>query len=261
MLYGKTIVITGVSSGIGASCAGLAASLGADVIGIDRGTAPSGLAAFVKADLGTPDGVRAVLPRLPPRVDALCNVAGVSGKDGAVVTLAINFYGLRTLSEALAPRVREGGAVVNVASIAGFGWRANLNRAISMVSIEGFPDVGAVVANHQVKDGEGYPVSKELLLLWTHRAAHQALFKDRGIRVNAVSPGPVETPILGEFRAVFGDARVDSDIGRVGRSGTPSDIAPAILFLCSDGARWINGANLPADGGLEASVNAEALQF
>jgi NAD(P)-dependent dehydrogenase (short-subunit alcohol dehydrogenase family) len=60
---------------------------------------------------------------------------------------------------------------------------------------------------------------------------------------------------------VLGDARVDSDIGRVGRAGTAADIAPAILFLCSDGARWINGVNLPVDGGLEASVTAEAMGF
>ena len=60
---------------------------------------------------------------------------------------------------------------------------------------------------------------------------------------------------------MLGDARVDSDIARVGRAGTPAYIAPAILFLCSDGARWMNGANLPVDGGLEASVCAEALGF
>jgi NAD(P)-dependent dehydrogenase (short-subunit alcohol dehydrogenase family) len=60
---------------------------------------------------------------------------------------------------------------------------------------------------------------------------------------------------------VLGDARVDSDISRVGRAGRSADIAPAILFLCSDGARWINGANLPVDGGLEASVNGEILGF
>jgi NAD(P)-dependent dehydrogenase (short-subunit alcohol dehydrogenase family) len=121
--------------------------------------------------------------------------------------------------------------------------------------------VKAIVADHQIQDAESYPVSKEALLVWTHRAAHYELFKARGIRVNAVSPGPVVTPILGEFRAVLGDERVDSDIARVGRPGTPADIAPVILFLCSDGARWINGANVPADGGLEASVNAEVLRF
>jgi NAD(P)-dependent dehydrogenase (short-subunit alcohol dehydrogenase family) len=64
-----------------------------------------------------------------------------------------------------------------------------------------------------------------------------------------------------EFRAVLGNERVDSDISRVGRAGTSPDIAPAIVFLCSDGARWINGANLPVDGGLEASINAEVLGF
>ena len=110
-------------------------------------------------------------------------------------------------------------------------------------------------------EGEAYPLSKELLLLWTMRAAHSPPFRGRAIRVNAVSPGPVTTPILKEFRQIFGDPRVDDDIARVGRAGSPSDIAPAALFLCSDGARWINGANLPVDGGLEASVNASVHGF
>jgi NAD(P)-dependent dehydrogenase (short-subunit alcohol dehydrogenase family) len=261
MLFGKTLLITGVASGIGARTAELAGQLGAEVIGIDMREPKVPVAGFVKADLSSKAGIDALVAQLPKRFDALCNVAGLSGTTGAVQTLSVNFYGLRTLSEAIAPRIREGGAIVNVASIAGFGWRANLNRAISMVSVEGFPDVEKIVADHHVKNEESYPVSKELLLLWTFRAAHLPLFKARGIRVNAVSPGPVETPILTQFRAVLGDARVNSDIDRVGRAGTAGDIAPAILFLCSDGARWVNGINLPADGGLEASINAEVLGF
>jgi len=261
MLFGKTILITGVASGIGARTAELAGQLGADVIGVDvRG--PAGpVGNFVKADISSKAGVDDLVAQLPQRMDALCNVAGLSGNTGAVSTLAVNFYGLRALSEAVAPKLRDGGAIVNVASIAGFGWRANLNRAASMIGIEGFPDVAKVVADHAVKNEEGYPVSKELLLLWTFRAAHQEQFRSRGIRVNAVSPGPVETPILKQFRSVLGDARVDSDIARVGRAGTSGDIAPVVLFLCSDGARWVNGANVPVDGGLEASINAEVLGF
>lgn len=261
MLFGKTILITGVASGIGARAAELAGQLGADVIGVDLREPAGHQGVFVKADISSKVGVDDLVSQLPQRIDALCNVAGLSGNTGAAATLAVNFYGLRALSEALAPKLREGGAIVNVASIAGFGWRANLNRAASMIGVEGFPDVARVIADHAVKDEEGYPVSKELLLLWTFRAAHQELFKNRGIRVNAVSPGPVETPILKQFRTVLGDARVDSDIARVGRAGTSGDIAPAVLFLCSDGARWINGANLPVDGGLEASINAEVLGF
>ena len=261
MLFGKTIVITGVASGIGARTAELAAQLGADVIGIDLRAPAQTLAGFLEADLSSPAAIAGAAARLPPRIDALCNVAGVSGAGGIVTTLAVNFYGLRALTEAAAPRLREGGAVVNVASIAGFGWRANLARARAMVGATGFPDIAALAGAHGAGDAIGYPLSKELLLLWTFQAAHQPLFKSRGIRVNAVSPGPVETPILAQFRAVLGDARVDSDISRVGRAGTAGDIAPAIAFLCSDGARWINGANLAADGGLEASVSAEVLGF
>jgi NAD(P)-dependent dehydrogenase (short-subunit alcohol dehydrogenase family) len=198
---------------------------------------------------------------LPQRFDALCNVAGVSGRIGAARTLAINFYGLRELTQGLAPRLREGGAVVNVASIAGYGWRANLERAKAFVSAPGFPDLAKLIETHKVPSLEAYPLSKELLLLWTMRAAHEPLFKNRGVRVNAVSPGPVVTPILKEFRQIFGDPRVDDDIARVGRAGSAPDIAPATLFLCSDAARWINGANLPVDGGLEASINATVLGF
>ncbi len=260
-LLGKTIVVTGVASGIGQRTAELAGQLGADVIGIDLREPATPAGTFVKGDISSPAGVDRLVAQLPGRIDALCNVAGLSGKVGAVPTLSVNFYGLRALSEGMAPKIREGGAIVNVASIAGFGWRANLNRAASMVGIEGFPDVAKVAAEHAIKDEECYPVSKELLLLWTFRAAHQALFKQRGIRVNAVSPGPVETPILSQFREVLGDARVDDDIARVGRAGTSADIAPVILFLCSDAARWVNGTNIAADGGLEASINAQVLGF
>ena len=261
MLFGKTILVTGVSSGIGARTAELAGQMGADVIGVDLRKPPAAIGAFIEADLSSQEAVEALVARLPGRIDALANVAGVSGNTGAAKTLAVNFYGLRALTEALAPRLREGGAVVNVASIAGFGWRANLQRARDLAGVQGFPDVSALVREFGIGDEIGYPVSKEALLLWTFRAAHLPVFRARGIRVNAVSPGPVETPILREFREVLGDARVESDIARVGRAGTAPDIAPAILFLCSDGARWINGVNLPVDGGLEASVAAEMMGF
>ena len=261
MLFGKRIVVTGIASGIGARIGQLALSLGADVIGLDVNAPAFPLGDFVKVNVASPDEIAAIVRTLPNQVDALCNVAGVSGISGAQKTLAINFYGLRALTEALAPRLREGGAVVNVASIAGYGWRANLERAKAFVSAPGFPDIAGLLRAHNVEDVEGYPLSKELLLLWTMQAAHQPRFKGRGIRVNAISPGPVTTPILGEFRTVFGDPRVDEDIARVGRAGSAPDIAPPALFLCSDGAGWINGVNLPVDGGLEASINATVIGF
>ncbi len=261
MLTGTTILITGVASGIGLRAAELAMHMGADVFGVDVKAAPRFAGAFLQADLSDPSNIQDLPTRLPHGIDALLNVAGLSGTLGAAKTLGVNFYGLRALSEAMAPRIRQGGAVVYVASIAGFGWRANLERAKGLAGVQGFPDVAAVCAEFGIPDEAGYPISKEVLLLWTLRAAHAPLFKSRGIRVNAVSPGPVETPILTEFRAVLGNERVNSDIDRVGRAGTAADVAPVVLFVASDMARWINGANIPVDGGLEASVLASAMDF
>ena len=261
MLLGKIIAVTGAASGIGARTADVCASLGADVIAIDRNEPAARYAGFIKGDISNQAGVDAIVDKLPVRVDALCNVAGLSGAPGIAPTVAVNFYGLRALSAGAADRIRDGGAVVNVASIAGYGWRANLDRAKAMVAVPGFPDVTKVIAEHKVPDGYGYPLSKELLLLWTQIAAHEPHFKSRRIRVVSVSPGPVETPILKEFRQVLGDQRVDSDIAPVGRAGTPGDIAPVVAFLCSDGARWISGTNIAVDGGLEAAINAQVLGF
>jgi hypothetical protein len=85
------------------------------------------------------------------------------------------FYGLRALSETVAGRIREGGANVNAASFAGFGWRANLERAKNLVGVQGFPDVTTLVSEFGIKDSEGYPISKEALLLWTPFAPRTSL--------------------------------------------------------------------------------------
>src|SRR5436190_411554 len=150
MIFGKTIVITGVSSGIGQRTAELAAHMGADVIGIDVNAPAVEVGRFICGDISSPAGVFALVAQLPSRVDALCNVAGLSGKAGSAPTLAVNFFGLRALSEAMAPKIREGGSIVNAASIAGFGWRGHINRLASIVSIEGFPDVAKVVAENGI---------------------------------------------------------------------------------------------------------------
>ena len=100
MLLGKTIVVTGIASGIGARIGELAVALGADVIGVDVKPPATPIGAFIQADLSSAAAIEALAESLPGRFDALCNVAGVSGVGGAAKTLAINFYGLRALSEA-----------------------------------------------------------------------------------------------------------------------------------------------------------------
>lgn len=261
MLLGKNIVVTGTASGIGQRTAELASAMGATVFSVDRNVPDRPVGHFVQADLSTEKGVSDLIAALPSGIDALANVAGLSGTPGRVLTIAVNFLGLRALSLGLAPKMNQYGSVINVASIAGFGWRGQVERTKKAVSVKGFPDAEKFCDDHNIQNETAYPDSKELLLMWTYQAAHDPVFKDRDIRVNAVSPGPVDTPILKQFREVLGDDRVNSDIDRVGRAGTSDDIAPSILFLASDAARWINGTNIACDGGLEASVMAEVMEF
>ena len=82
MLIGKTLVITGISSGIGARVGELAVALGADIVGVDVNRPAKPIDAFIQADVGSSQGVEEIVQSLPRRIDALCNVAGVSGLIG-----------------------------------------------------------------------------------------------------------------------------------------------------------------------------------
>jgi NAD(P)-dependent dehydrogenase (short-subunit alcohol dehydrogenase family) len=203
MLFGKQLIVTGVASGIGKRTAELAQSLGAYVVGIDASPLSSSVGTFIQGDLSNEAGIKDIVAKLPTRVDALLAIAGVSGTGGAEKTLHVNFYGIRAMAELMAPRIREGGSVVSIASFAGYGWRSNVERTRKLVEEKGFPSVDRL-EELGVPNELGYPISKEALIMWTQKACHQPLFRSRGIRINAVSPGPVETPILLQFRQVLG---------------------------------------------------------
>ena len=101
-----------------------------------------------------------------------------------------------------------------------------------------------------------YNFSKEAVIVWT--MANSQRWWPRGIRLNSVSPGVIETPILTDFRESMGDDAIDWAIKAMGRVGKPSDIAPAIVFLASRATPWINGTNLIVDGGLMGAVTGGA---
>ena len=76
--------------------------------------------------------------------------------------------------------------------------------------------------------------------------------------MNCISPGPVDTPILPDFLATLG-ARAEEDRKVMDRPGLPEDIAPVIVFMCSEGSGWIRGANIPVDGGM--FIHSQCEQF
>ncbi|WP_027487506.1 coniferyl-alcohol dehydrogenase [Allorhizobium undicola] len=251
-LQGKTIVVTGVSSGIGGEVARLARFYGANVIGIDRNDALLTLDGFVKMDLGDPTLIDRELPKLPSRIDALVNAAGVPGTADRDLVARVNYLGLRHLTEALMERMPKGGSIVNIASILGGEWQKRLEQHKALAATAGFAEGQAWLRQNPVAQESCYQYFKEALIVWTMKRGYE-LFMDNDIRMNSVAPGPVLTPILGDFVTMLGEERVQKDAAKMKRPALADEIAGPVLFLCSDHARWVAGINLPIDGAL-ASV-------
>ena len=250
--HGKTIVITGSSSGIGAETARLLRQQGARVIGVDRNDPMITLDGFVRADLSEPSAIDAAVAQLPDRIDALCNIAGVPGTANADLVARVNYLGLRHLCQRVLERLPEGGAIVNIASILGAEWPQRLAQHKALAETAGFEDGLAWLAGQPVPQETCYQYFKEALIVWTVTQS-QKWFLEKGVRMNCVAPGPVFTPILGDFVAMLGEERVQKDAHRMKRPALADEIAPVVAFLCSDASRWISGVNLPVDGGLAST--------
>lgn len=251
-LHGKTIVVTGIGSGIGAETARCLRAAGARVIGVDRQDPQITLDGFVKADLSEQVAIDEAVKHLPTQVDALANVAGVPGTAPVDLVARVNYLGLRHLTLRLVERMGAGGAVVNVASILGAEWPQRLAQHRALAEVAGFEAGLGWIAKHPVPQASCYQYFKEALIVWTLTQS-QKLFLGRGVRMNCVAPGPVFTPILGDFVSMLGPERVQADAHRIKRPALADEIAPVIAFLCADESRWISGANVPVDGGLAST--------
>jgi NAD(P)-dependent dehydrogenase (short-subunit alcohol dehydrogenase family) len=248
---GKTIVITGVSSGIGSDTAKLLRLQGARVIGVDRNDPMLTLDGFVKADLSTPAAIDAAIAQLPARIDALCNIAGVPGTSPVDLVAKVNYLGLRHLTLGLLDRM-AGGSVVNISSILGAEWAARLELHRTLGQTSSFAEGQAWLAKNPVAQETCYQYFKEALIVWTYTQS-QKLFLERNVRMNCVAPGPVFTPILGDFVQMLGNERVEKDAHRMKRPAFSDEVASVIAFMCSDASRWVSGINLPVDGGLAST--------
>jgi NAD(P)-dependent dehydrogenase (short-subunit alcohol dehydrogenase family) len=206
----------------------------------------------VKVDLGDRDAIDGAVRQLPQKIDALANVAGVPGTAPADVVARVNYLGLRHLTHALLDRMGEGGAIVNIASILGAGWPQRLELHRQLAATGSFEEGAQWLRDHPVPQDSCYQYFKEALIVWTYTQS-QAFFMQRGVRMNCVAPGPVFTPILGDFVSMLGQERVQKDAHRMKRPAFSDEVASVIAFLCDDASRWVSGISLPVDGGLAST--------
>ena len=255
LVKGKRIVVTGSSSGIGWETAKFLTNQGAEVLGIDVTKNFDHVEEFYRADLGDRRTIEALVDALPSGIDGLVNNAGLPPTRPAEQLLAVNLVGLKHLTYQLISKLNDNASIVNVASLAGHGWPQSVD-AIKAADKLDFDNIAAFVDRWKVGDegGRSYFFSKEALLAWTFR--NRWTWRDRGIRMNVIRPGPVDTPILGDFLKTLG-ARAEEDRKTMDRAGKPSDIAPVIAFLLSDMTHWIRGSNIPTDGGMSSNLLCE----
>lgn len=248
---GKRYVVTGAASGIGHSVAEQLLAAGAEVISLDRNTPTAAVTRHIDVDLANPRSIDAALEQLDGAFDGLMNVAGIPGTAPADLVLAVNSLAVRHLTEAFFERLAPGGTVTIVSSTAGFGWPARLDTIRDLLATDTFEE-GAAWFKANPQQGNAYNYSKEVTTVYTMSMG--LAMAQMGFRINAVLPGPVETPILVDFEETMGKDTLDGVKELLGRHATPDDIAYAVVFLASDAAGWINGHALVVDGGITGAV-------
>ena len=250
----KRVLVVGGATGMGAAAAELALDAGAEVVVMDYAEVKLAGAKAIHVNLAEKDSIDKAVDECGGPVHALMACAGVA--DGTPGIEKINFAGHRHLIERMlgGDMLPRGASIGFISSAAGLGWEASWDLVKEYLDTPDFDSAAAWAQEHGWAD---YFHSKQAICGYVAREAFH-LLRDYGIRINAICPGPTDTPLAqanAEMWLGFGaDFREEVGI----QASTPLEQAHALVFLCSDAAAAISGQTLISDVGYIASGITES---
>ena len=245
---GKRVVVVGGATGMGAATAELALDAGAEVVVMDYATVTTPGVTAIHLNLADRVSIDAAVDECGGRVDALFACAGVA--DGTPGIERINFIGHRHLIDRMLAKdmLPRGSAIGFISSAAGLGWEANLPQLLELLATPDFDTAVRWVEEHGKAD---YMSMKQAICAYVGHEAISLL--RRGIRINAICPGPTDTPLAQANKETwlgFGtDYRADTGV----EPSTPLEQAYPLVFLCSRAAAAVTGITLVSDAGYMSS--------
>jgi NAD(P)-dependent dehydrogenase (short-subunit alcohol dehydrogenase family) len=245
---GKRALVVGGATGMGAGAAQVVQEAGADVVVMDYAEVTQPGVKAVHVNLAERESVDSALGELDGTIDALFSCAGVA--DGTPGIERINFIGHRYLIDRLLERdmIPRGGAIGMISSAAGLGWEANLDELKELLAVSEWDAAVEWVQQHNKAD---YMSMKQAMCAYVASQAYSML--KRGIRINAICPGPTDTPLAQANAEVWLGFAADyrADVGV--EAHTALEQAYVLVFLCSDAAAAVNGQTIISDAGYLAS--------
>jgi len=252
---GKRALVVGGATGMGAATAKLVQELGAEVVVMDFAEVTLPGVKAINLDLREKASIEAALDECGGPVHALFGCAGAA--DGTPGIEKINFIGHRHLIDKAIEKgmLPSGSAIGMISSTAGLAWQQNLSVVLDYLATPDFDSAVAWIDQHaadpESPGNADYMWSKQALCGYVASQAYPML--KRGIRINAIMPGPTDTPLARaneELWLGFGtDYRDETGI----KASTPEEQAGPLAFLCSDAAVYCNGQTLITDAGYVSS--------
>lgn len=243
---GKRVLVVGGATGMGAAAAQTAATLGAEVVVMDYAPVTYEVARSVHVDLADRSSIDSAIEQVDGPIHAIFSAAGVA--DGPKL-MRVNFIGHRHLIETLLAygRLPRGSAICFISSVGGIGWESDLPRLQEFLATPDYESADTWVRAHEPEGIIHYGFSKQAINAYVATKAYP--FLSKGVRINAICPGPTDTPLAQANADLWLTFAQDYRDATGCQIHTPEQMANAMVFLNSDAACGISGVNLLVDNG------------